>query len=141
MTPYQQLYRHDPDNGVYGDCLRTVVGCLLDLMPKTVPHFVESRDWYTHLQEWLNERGLFMFSVPFAGKLQDVLRTVGLHNPGVYCILVGTSKNNLSHCVIIKDGQIVHDPSIDQSGIVGPGEDGYYQIEVLAYNKHKNSVG
>ena len=39
MTPQTQLNKHDPANGVYGDCGRTVIACLLDLHPSEVPHF------------------------------------------------------------------------------------------------------
>ena len=37
MTPQNQLHKHDPANGVYGDCGRTAIACLLDLHPS--PHF------------------------------------------------------------------------------------------------------
>ncbi len=49
-----------------------------------------------------------------------MLETVGIHNPGLYYMLLGTSKNGTGHTVICLNSKIVHDPSIDQSGIVGP---------------------
>ena len=52
-------------------------------------------------------------------------------NGGIYYILTGKSKNGTNHCVICKNGGIVWDPAIDDSGIVGPTTDGHYSIEFL----------
>lgn len=41
MTPYKQLYGHNPDQGIFGDCFRTALGCLLNLPPEKVPHFYD----------------------------------------------------------------------------------------------------
>ena len=45
MTPHHQLvteYRND--EGVYGDCGRTVIACLMDMHPSEVPHFFNMPD-------------------------------------------------------------------------------------------------
>ena len=41
MEFYKQLNEHNPDEGVYGDCYRTAIGCLLNIPPEFVPHFCE----------------------------------------------------------------------------------------------------
>jgi hypothetical protein len=41
------------------------------------------------------------------------------------------SKNGCSHVVIAKGDQIVHDPAIDNSGIIGPNDDGFYHVGFL----------
>jgi hypothetical protein len=38
MTPHKQRFRHDPANGIYGDCWRTAIACLLDIQPEEIPH-------------------------------------------------------------------------------------------------------
>ena len=67
MKFHKQLYRHDPENGVWGDCYRTAWACLLDLEPEDVPHFCEG---FTDdgaatakLDAWLRERGLCRYVV------------------------------------------------------------------------------
>ena len=40
MKFYKQLHKHDPDNGVWGDCHRTAIGCLLDIEPELIPNFL-----------------------------------------------------------------------------------------------------
>ena len=39
MTPQKQMFLHDPDNGVWGDCQRTAIACILDRDVEDVPHF------------------------------------------------------------------------------------------------------
>ena len=135
MTPYKQLYRHNPEIGQIGDCYRTTIGCLLDIPPEDVPHFYEQ--WDNNGPElagaWLGAQGLALAEFPFTGDtLDDVLGTVGDWNPSLYWILTGKSSNNVNHSVVCKGGVIEHDPSLDDSGIVGPTEEGYYVIGVLA---------
>ena len=42
MTPHKQLNRHRPEEGVFGDCYRTAIACLLDLRPQDVPHVADT---------------------------------------------------------------------------------------------------
>lgn len=146
MIKYKQLFRHDPKNGTYGDCDRTVIACLLDMEPKYIPHF------WNHIpdenapqkdidkareckNEWLERNNLKLITTVFNGKddLQLILDSVSNSNPGEYYILAGESKNGCNHVVICKDGEIVHDPSLDESGIIGPCiPTGFYEISFLA---------
>lgn len=135
MKPSKQLNRHDPENGVWGDCTRTVFACLLDLEPADVPHFydkgenVEIAD--RRIQEWLGSRyGLRLFQFPLSvhpeaeNGRQAVLDTVGSWNRDAYWTLSGKSKRGTNHVVICCGSEIVWDPSLDNTGIVGPVVDG-----------------
>lgn len=134
IAKHQQLFRHDPDNGVYGDCFRTVVACLLNVEPQGVPHFCDGPDDGLSMQrvrEFLDPRGLIMIELPYDGEklaLADVLQYGAHFSQGIYWILTGRSRNGSNHIVICKANEIVHDTSIDQSGIVGPATDGFWWI-------------
>lgn len=130
MTPYKQLYRHNPEEGIWGDCHRTAIGCLLDIPPENVPHFMEGgkEDWHKAEEAWLREKGLKAFVVLFQADLDKVLEHLELMNPKVYGLLGGMSRTGCGHSVVICGGEIVWDPSLNDSGIVGPMDDGFYWV-------------
>lgn len=130
MIPCKQLHRHDPKNGIYGDCHRTAIACILNVHPTVVPHFMaeDNDNWDKQTKDWLRTRGLWSISIPFQSTLEKVLETLEVLNPAVYGILGGKSKNNCGHSVVICGGKIVWDPSLDDSGIVGPMDDGLFWV-------------
>ena len=139
MKIQKQKYRHDPDNGVFGDCYRTCVAMLLDLDRDDVPHFSKDADLdqdgidaTQRLREWLKPRGLSTFIVlyPDEHDLEEILQATASMNPGLPMMLVGESKRyaGIGHVVIIQDGKILADPS--DSGIKGP-INGYYWVEIV----------
>ena len=132
MKLQKQLYRHQPDQGIYGDCGRTVIACLLDLDPKDVPH--EHREMSSGEQEllhnsFLEERGFIRISIPIGCETVDEALFAGNHySCGMPYILLGTSRNGVCHVVICQRDQVIWDPSLDDSGIVGP-TNGYFWLE------------
>ena len=136
MTPFKQLYRHKPEEGVIGDCWRTCFGCLLDIQPQFVPHFLQYC-WNDGLQaranakNWLAKLSLSYVEVPYGGTLQDVLRTCKDLAPGMHYLLGGESRTGVGHSVVCCDDQIVWDPSLDDAGIIGPMDDGHYWVTWL----------
>ena len=123
VTPYKQINHHDPDNGVWGDCYRTAVGCLLDLPPSTLPHVLDRGEWAPEvMREWLSERGLYLVEFPLEmASVSDVLELVNSWNPECpHWLLSGSSGNDVNHVVVCKGAEIVHDPSLNDSGILGP---------------------
>lgn len=68
MTPQLQITKTD--------CLRACLACLLDLKAEEVPDFSESLNWWTDLQTWLMERGMFFLETRVAGTVQ------GTREPG-----------------------------------------------------------
>lgn len=139
MIPQKQLYRHDPANGVYGDCYRTVIACLLDLAPTDVPHINEDtgasgmKEQGDAMDVWLAGRGLREINIAFPGDtpLADVLSTMEAMNPGLRFMITGTSRNETNHCVICRSGEIEWDPSLTDSGIVGPADNGFWLASFL----------
>ena len=107
--------RHNPESNEYGDCLRTVIACLLEIEPQHVPHFVfdgaDGATVWRRCNAFLAMHGLATLRVPFPGeyKIDDLLLHMKLINPGIYYIL-GHFNGNADHVVIGLDDHIVHDP-------------------------------
>lgn len=139
---HKQLYKHDPENKVYGDCERATLACLLDYgSVEDVPHFSvdENGDlepagrFWDKVDAWLGERGYRRFKILYPGDIPfpDLMRSMGIMNPGVYWRLTGTSRTGCNHVVICYGDAIWHDTSLTDAGIVGPADDGYWWAEVL----------
>lgn len=133
MIPVTQLYRHDPPR-TWGDCERACIASILELPCEAVPNFCEpgpgedfdSVRWRERERAWLATRGLCPILLCYheSMELDMVLDGTAHYQPGLYFILSGTSRNHVNHAVIACDGAIVHDPSIDHSGIIAPCEPG-----------------
>lgn len=142
MKPQKQLFRHRPQDGVYGDCHRTAIAIVLDMEAADVPHFfAHSEAWAASdgarqaagvAEAWLNERGLMTVNLIFSGEVpvKEVLRTIVVCNPNSRPVFVlgGRSKNGVNHSVVCCDGEIACDPGQDDPGIVGPCDDGFYWV-------------
>lgn len=136
MTPHKQLFRHKPDEGIYGDCTRTAIACLLDLHPSEVPHEhrkMEGLEASKLLNDWLAKRGLRTFAVAYDVAPEQVLKIMAAANPGTYWMMGGASRTGCNHTVVCRDDQIVWDPSQNDSGIIGPCDDGMVWVEVLVH--------
>jgi hypothetical protein len=141
MIRHQQLFRHDPDNGVYGDCHRTAIACLLDLHPTEVPHFgqlcIEAEaskdpyDWRAHEEQWLNERGLTQAHINFSGGLDQLFDFMDMYNPNVLYLLGGTSPRGTAHTVICHGGKLEWDPHPDGGGVPQPMAHKVYEVSFL----------
>lgn len=134
IIKHKQLFRHDPDNGVYGDCWRATVACLLRLPVEAVPHVCNGPDdgkATERMRGFLDSQNCALIQIPFNSdlSLDQVLEYVGSASGGMHWCLMGTSRTGCNHVVICKGNEIVHDPSITQSGIVGPAGDGMWWAE------------
>ncbi|VFR81092.1 hypothetical protein RAN3_2518 [plant metagenome] len=132
MTPQKQAFRHKPEEGIYGDCRRTAITCILDLPRDDVPHFGlhfgNSEAFHEAERVFLASRGLSKINVVYQDSLENVLMTLQATNPDAYYLLGGTSRTGVGHSVVGLGGQIIWDPSLDDSGIVGPMDDGFYWV-------------
>ena len=135
MIPVKQRNRHDPAAGVWGDCHRAAVATMLSLPLDAVPHFGDggpTGDVFKALEKaFLASHGLVPIDAVYAGGEADVqliLHVVSAMNPDVPFLLGGTSRNGVDHTVVCLNDAIVHDPSLDDSGIVGPCKDGWYWV-------------
>lgn len=143
MIPVKQRNRHDPANGIYGDCHRAAVASLLELSLDEVPHFCDANSELPDAEplmererKWLASRGLTNINVIYPGEtpLDDVLTTIDATTPGIMFILGGTSTTGCGHSVVAGCGKILHDPSLTKTGdhsIVGPMRDGYWWVTFI----------
>lgn len=139
MIQQKQLFLHDPTNGVYGDCFRTVIASLLDLPAAEAPHFNADTGAFDMAEQdrlmnaWLAERKLSQVCVPFDGgfPLAELLAMMERLNPGVRFMLTGQSRTGCNHCVICLAGEIEWDPSQTDAGIIGPADDGNWWVTYL----------
>jgi len=135
MIPHKQRFLHDPTNGSFGDCDRTVMACVLELSPDDVPNWGVHHDNYAAFMrekdDWLASVGLVENSFAFECSREEMENNLKLMFRGMYVFLTGTSANGTHHVVITLNGAIIHDPAIDNSGIVGPCDDGYWWVSFL----------
>ncbi|RUW39153.1 hypothetical protein EN739_24440 [Mesorhizobium sp. M2A.F.Ca.ET.017.03.2.1] len=134
----KQLFRHAPDKGIFGDCYRTAVACILDLDPDQVPHvhrLITGAEQGEIIDRFLAEIGVTRLSIPFTVEgVQAALDSAALWSKGLPCLFSGTSRNGTGHVVVAHGGKIICDPSQDDSGIVGPMDDGFYWVEWLVFS-------
>lgn len=108
----QEITKHDPDNGVYGDCFRACVASLLEMELSDVPHFCSREDWVGAFHDWLEASGLFAVEVSLKHE-QSVCPS-----PKQHCIVSGMGPRGVMHSVVAlfhgvggPDGfELVHDP-------------------------------
>lgn len=139
MIPVTQTSFYDPEappEKQRGNCLTAVVASLLELPIEAVPNFVQDHvdhdpadetdggdwNWWTRLHRFINEHGRQM----------RYLRNVAApephpsHNdgfpdpePGEFYTVSGISPRDsrIHHIVIYRDGEMVHDPHPDRTGL------------------------
>lgn len=132
MRFQKQLFRHDPDNGIFGDCQRTVLAILLGIDANEVPHVhghLPDGEQLAMHDNWLRERGVVRIEIPFTvGDPDQMLMIAEHYSQGMPYMLAGMSRLGTNHVVIGQGRKIIWDPSQLNSGIVGPGTDGHYWL-------------
>lgn len=136
MKFHKQKFLHDPDNGVYGDCHRTAIACLLDLEQDEVPHFLydgcDAVEFKRREKEFLNSRGLNLFEVDYGGEIKDVMNYIASVNPNIPYLLYGKSPRGTCHTVVCVNNKMMHDPHPDDTFVCAPcGSEAYYRIAIL----------
>ena len=87
------------------------------------------------INEYLCDIGYYMVSFSLASDTAEgIMDWMQEQNPNLYYMLTGKSKNNVGHVVICCNDKIIHDPSLDNSGIVGPVDNDTFIIEVFGSN-------
>ena len=121
MKPVDQLFPHDPENGIYGDCFRAVIASLLGVSAEEVPHFLhdncDTTTFNSRISTYLKDFDLCYFecTVYDIKKWKELCR---ITRP-IYHIITDKSPRfpDTYHSVIGCDGEIVHDPHPSKSGL------------------------
>lgn len=139
MRFQKQAFKHDPANGVFGDCQRTVLACMLDLDRDSVPnfgiHMGNVPAWHKMLDGWLESKGYVLVETPFQGDSVEAVLYSQSNRPNLHYLFSGSSANGTNHVVIARGDKIVWDTAIDNSGIVGPDDQGYYWVGHLVQTR------
>ncbi len=119
MTPVDQTRFYDaalPVHEQRGNCLQAAIASLLDLPLGDVPHFVQDhvdsdgqRDWWDSLVAFVRSQG---WNPHAAMPITDY--------PDQHLFVSGPSPRGggIWHVVIYRDGQLVHDPHPDRTGLL-----------------------
>lgn len=138
MQFHKQLYRHNPPHS-YGDCYRTLLGCLLDKSPNEVPHFYDGLTYgddcteaNLNIRRWLWEHGYALATFVYEGCTVDQLKlAMSLNNPGLYYILSGQSATGNTHVALYLEDELIWDSAPENQGILGLDRDGQMRVELL----------
>lgn len=145
MTPHKQLFRHRPLDGIWGDCRRTALACLLNLpSPEDAPHVIgeyeaakargENYDWEMAQERWLNSLGYTIATIHWDGantSIEQLFTYMESCNEHVLYLLGGTSPRGTNHTVIARGGEFFHDPHPDGGYLVGPLDNGFWGVTFL----------
>ena len=103
----QDLFGDGSDGARPGNCLQACYAALLGLELEEVPHLVEQAVnqakpvWVVEL-DWLRSRGLGLAYFPAEHWPQLA--------PGTPYMATVTTTRGLSHAVLCRDGEVIHDP-------------------------------
>lgn len=127
-TDLQPVKQVGPD-----DCFPACVATILGVPLAEVPNFFFGPDNTEELaRRWFGERCLAPLTLTFSGSLADLLMHSERLNPSIPFILGGTNLEGRQHWVVCVGGRIIHEPSPgfgpDDGGVVGPCQDGAYQV-------------
>lgn len=143
MKPAMCRVKHDPENNLYGDCLRASVATILDIDdPDEVPHFVhdgcDAETLIKRIEEYANSVGLHPFYVHFdsSANREDILNGIETTNPGVSFLLFGNNGEN-DHVLVCGKGRVLHDVAWVKTPMTKPQSSGFWSILVFLSIKHK----
>ena len=128
MKPVKQEFFNDTDRGVYSDCQRAVIASLLEMPISEVPHFMQEAEG-RYQTYWLL---VFSFLKKLGFTAITVNRDTILGIRNLHYFVTGRSPrdHNKFHVVVGLNGEIVHDPHPDNTGLADPTHDWTYRIIV-----------
>lgn len=98
-----------------GNCFQAAIASLFEIDLDKVPDFcnvydTDTEEWYKQFIKWLNKRGFS--SIPL--EADDIERP---NYKDCYLLVTGKNKNHVNHCVIYRNGEVVHNPNKNGKGI------------------------
>lgn len=117
MTPVDQEFVHDPENGVHGDCQRAVIASLLDLPISEVPHFAQDdadgkQNFWLAITEFCRSKGYVFatFHGTFVWAEDEIFHGISGPSPRA---------KGVFHAVVGRNGQVFFDPHPSRAGLAG----------------------
>ena len=98
-----------------GNCFAACLACLLRLPVGDVPNFCGDNwepngEWFRECIRWLAPRGYTAICL----KPEDWMN----EHPGLTVIAGGPGPRGCDHCVLMRDGKLVHDPHPEGGGLM-----------------------
>lgn len=124
MKPVDKLIVHDPENGLFGDCLRACVASILELSAEEVPHFYRNGfgdenhlKAQAELDEFLARYGLVQMCFPWDGLMEKNGATTRKIIENSWSIIGGKNAQGVDHAVVGCGLTPVHDPNPNRAGL------------------------
>lgn len=117
MKPVDQTILHDPENGQVGDCMRACVASIFEFPIEEIPHFAIKEGqggWIKSYLRFLHSIGWSVYSMSAKENSKHPLPEPGEND---YYAAIGKSPRGIYHMVVCHDGEIVHDPHPDKTGL------------------------
>lgn len=120
------MVMHDPENGSYGDCMRTCLAMVLDMSQEDIPNFGDEKlfpneEWRHAERDWLQQSGYAYVQIPIYGPwgFDWVLNTLAAYGDAPVIVSGKSPRGEWNHDVVVFRGKIF-DPHPDDTGLVGP---------------------
>lgn len=99
-----------------GNCFPAAIASILELELDEVPDFcnIHSEDsYYQEFIYWLHRLGYT--AIPIATNKDELANS--MHLKGSYLLVTGKNKDGVNHCVVYRNGEMVHNPNRKCEGI------------------------
>ena len=117
MTPVDQEFVHQPEQGRHGDCMRACIASLLDLPRDAVPNFAQmdadgEGNFWLLLADFCRQHGYSFVTMQGRFVWAD---------DAIYHVISGPSPpiNGGHHAVVGRNGQVFFDPHPSRAGLSG----------------------
>lgn len=112
----QTIIDHNPEKGIFGNCLQACVASLFELPLESVPHFAcyPKEEWQLIFIDFIYEQGYVYEGWAPIEELNNPDCNVSVDG---YKIMSGISPREYRHAVIYKDNALVHDPHPSKLGL------------------------
>lgn len=120
MTPQDQEYVHNPEQGIFGDCFRATLASLLNKPIAEVPHFLHDNNgdkFLERLHEFLAKFDCVWVEFP-AWDMKQWKIHCSVKVPIYHAISdISPRFPDSLHCVVGCDGVVVFDPHPSKTGL------------------------
>lgn len=136
ITKLYQLNKHEPDNGIYGDCFRTAIACILGFdNPESIPLFAPVEDQKKSYVDFLDSIGYILFEIPWKvnDSIKSPLEFMEYYYPNLPYLFSGLSKRGVGHVAIYQGETLIHDTFPGGNGICSAfiDCDCFYEIGII----------
>ena len=90
--------------------MQACIASIFNLPMESVPHFLEHKNWFKALREFLTTQGFTLY--------ERHATENGLHIPSGYHLVCGPAERGCDHVVVYHNGRMFHDPHPSNAGLL-----------------------